>query len=228
MDDAAGSANDLHAIVVALVIRGGNILEQCEVAVPIDGQAAGSIVANVQSFRHEAGAGVGDMDAVPTAGQRQEADLHEIGIVEVEQILVYVVRDGGDKLGHTTRISGTAHEEASIQAQAHVRFRGHHRGINERIHARIDVHHGAAGQLVDAQHVDWVRLGCGGQLAGEPIVAERGRAVFVVHVALVVDPVSITALGHSKFLRAAVHHQFVVQEGNLDAKAISSKIDAVG
>src|SRR5437879_2943697 len=138
LDGAACAAIDRQAGIVG-VIEAGQILDLREIAAVIEEDAIQSIVVGGDTFDDRAGGAVVGIKAVAAAVEREEADLHQVGIIEVDQIFVGVVGNRRGQLGDFGRVSGAAESEAAIGSQTDAGLGGGNGGVDHRIGAGIDI-----------------------------------------------------------------------------------------
>ena len=214
--------------VVAGMVGDGDVLEEGEVAPPVEQDALLGVVADNETLAREAVGAVGGLDADAAAREGEEPDLHEVGIIEVEQRLGGVARDRGGELRGARGVRGPAEEEPAVDAETHARAAGHDRGVDHRIEPGVDVQDRSAGELVGPEDIDRVRLRGIGRLAGVPVVPDRPRRVFIVRVARVIDVIGVAGLGNRERLGAPVEDGRIADKGDLDPEPLGTEVDAAG
>ena len=91
------------------------------------------------AFDDRAGGTAGGVDAVAASVERQEADFHEVGVIEINEIFVGIVGNCRGQLGDFAGVGRAAESEAAIGAQANAGFAGGDGGVDHRIRAGIDI-----------------------------------------------------------------------------------------
>src|SRR5436190_22684649 len=82
LNRAASAALDFQAGVVG-VIEADQILDEREIAAVIKQHAVLRVVVGGDAFDDCAGGAAGGVDAVAAAGEGEEADLHEVGVIKI-------------------------------------------------------------------------------------------------------------------------------------------------
>src|SRR5438445_10148839 len=214
LDGAACAALDVNAGASAgiVVVEAGDVFEKREIAVGVEEDSIDGVVVGGDGFGDQAGGAAGGVEPITAAVEGEEADLHEVGIVEVNQIFVGVVGDGGGELGDLGGVGGSAESEAAIGAQADAGLGGADGGVDHRIRAGIDVQRCTGGELVGAENVDRIRFWRGGELAVVAIGADGERGVLIVHIRGVVNVIGVAVFGDSEIFGAAIDDGVVAGE----------------
>ena len=111
----ARTAFDVHAVVAAPRPRYRQAVQR-EIT-SLNQHAVQRRVPHGKVRPRESRGAAGDVQTVAAAGERERADLHQVGIVESDERLRSVVRNGRSQLRHLAGIGRPAQQETAIRPE---------------------------------------------------------------------------------------------------------------